>query len=630
MSFFDRNKKEDTSWLGQPTGVIHSKDSNQFFDEEQEERDSTGNPLPEPVNKEPPWTPMGVHGSKAPATENSQGDETQEPQYQPDAEESRPTDGASREAGSDTMGTQCTEDLPPSTAEEQSLGEGQLPEQTTEPADEYDAGSVVGAEETHPFVGQENQEPDSPPDTDCEEDAGYQPDEGWRIPTVENNESPWEKPIIDNEDNTFHPGFIPAETPVGENDFSQRPNQSYDEGYNMQPTGYGQDAASMGAGQEPYPMHNNAWENGPIETTPDMQDGFGADGLGEESTFEPSFEQEPNIAHEDANEEAFCAMQDMYQGQQQGPSSNDLNAQNFAALFGEDMPELEDKRKIKKQNNREKRKAQAAEKKSKKKAQQEMCAYGDNRNSHKAATILLKIFAFLILVAVIGFQGMERLEKAEKLIGSAGNVEIMSHPNETYGYSGPEFNTAQNPSESDTEIQANEGREYLYIDSKMLDSKTTTELAVWYITEFENSDNRNENAFNEFEIWFEGEAGEDPDFDSRFKAALSYVKEHPELVDAQGNNADADKPEQENEVDKAEQTPSVKYSHIDEGKLNSSTATEVANWVYSKFPPESTNWDTQALAEYNRWLKEKESTNPSFANAIKGNLSIIGWTATGH
>lgn len=63
-----------------------------------------------------------------------------------------------------------------------------------------------------------------------------------------------------------------------------------------------------------------------------------------------------------------------------------------------------------------------------------------------------------------------------------------------------------------------------------LDSKTATDLAVWYLNEFAEGKMCNRTEFAEFQDWYEQKIEEDPGFQTNFYGAIAYYEVHPVLL----------------------------------------------------------------------------------------------------
>lgn len=282
--------------------------------------------------------------------------------------------------------------------------------------------------------------------------------------------------------------------------------------------------------------------------------------------------------------------------------------------------------------------------------------------------LAIKLLAFVLFGVVVGVQGLERVEAANALVGSTALP--------------PSITETQNPvvvdpTTPDTEtgdVEA-EGPQYKYIDVRRLESKTPTDLAVWYMQEFPEDKAKNENAFEEFQTWYESMKEQDSSFDSKFKEAMAYVEQHPELLEppveetpepddsesetpTDPNATDVDGPisgdngENQNQGNSSNGTnngantgssgstggtnsgtssgsnSNSAYQHIDEAALNGFSAAQVANWVLNNFPPNGANWDYQALGEYYDWLDDKGKKDATFVATVNGYLQTMGWSGS--
>lgn len=308
--------------------------------------------------------------------------------------------------------------------------------------------------------------------------------------------------------------------------------------------------------------------------------------------------------------------------------------------------------------SKKQKKLEKSEKKQKKKN-----ARMDNRGSSGSTGIsLIKTVICVVFVLSVGIQGMDRITAANALTGTATSF-IKNHtertdkdvtdlefdgdadvPNDVSSTEAPENGG------TDTTADGDSSQEFRYIDAKKLDSKTATDLAVWYLTQFPEGESKNENAYDEFNRWYEQKTSSDSVFSANFNTAIDYVKAHPELLtpstkepSSTKENAtttaapDSTSPSISVGSNQAENTPPPtttpvptaspevisKYSNIDETTLNTFSAAQVANWVYLNFSPDSTTWDYLALSDYYNWLSEKDYT---FRNSVNTYLNALGWT----
>lgn len=284
----------------------------------------------------------------------------------------------------------------------------------------------------------------------------------------------------------------------------------------------------------------------------------------------------------------------------------------------------------------------------------------------RRSMLVLKLMAFFLFGVIVGVQGLERVEAANALVGSTALppsiTESQAAAEVTPTYENNELGSGENV-----------GPKYKYIDVQRLESKTPTDLAVWYMKEFPENKAKNENAFEEFQLWYNSMKERDAAFDGRFQEALAYVEQHPELLappveepahqgdtgpiePADPNATDVSGPisgdtgNQGNDVlnsntgansssNSGENTSSgatagdnapssSKFKHIDEAALNGFSAAQVANWVLNNFPPNGTNWNYQALGEYYDWLDAKGKKDATFVATVNGYLQTMGWSSS--
>lgn len=275
-------------------------------------------------------------------------------------------------------------------------------------------------------------------------------------------------------------------------------------------------------------------------------------------------------------------------------------------------------------------------------------------------TLMLKSIIIMVFGVTIFFKGMTRIEAANALVGSTAT------PLTTTTGTGAFFGTGDEDADSSavsSEEQADSSKDgqdsqYKYISPSMLDSKTATDLAVWYLTQFPADKSHNEDALKEFNEWYKQKIASDKGFDANYQEALKNVEAHPELINpvveepktqkTDDSTADGTSKTGSDTTSGAQtgtaaaststptSTPSTQTkttsntatsanSNSVKAELDSKTSSDVANWVFKEFPPDNNNWDQEKLKDYKAWLAAKNKTDKAFVNEVTTFLSLMGW-----
>ena len=262
------------------------------------------------------------------------------------------------------------------------------------------------------------------------------------------------------------------------------------------------------------------------------------------------------------------------------------------------------------------------------------------KSKGKSSSTLKVLFAVLFAL-IVCMQGVGKISSAKELIGTTTlNQSTILNP-----ATNPDANTPGTDPDAPIvdDVDLNNLR---YIDTTKLEAMDVSDLAVWYMREFGNADKpKNEDAYREFQAWREVRAAADSSFGSALDAAIETVKADPSLYDEIDTTPKAvtrvieketttktpttTQPTTPSTTTPTTTTPTTtpsKYTAINESMLNGYSAAQTANWVYTTFPPNSSNWNYQALGEYYSWLDDK---GYDYASAVKGYLSVMGWSDAG-
>lgn len=273
-------------------------------------------------------------------------------------------------------------------------------------------------------------------------------------------------------------------------------------------------------------------------------------------------------------------------------------------------------------------------------------------------TLMLKSIIIMVFGVAIFFKGMTRIEAANALIGSTATPLTQSTTTGTGAFFGTGDEDADSSAISSGE-QAESSEEsadsqYKYISPNLLDAKTATDLAAWYLTQFPADKAHNEDALKEFDEWYTQKIASDKDFDANYQAALKNFEAHPELLapvveeptdtkkdsattDATSKTDSSTTPSTQSSTPAAAtpaspaSTPSPSATTTPtstnsvKAELDTMTSSDVANWVFREFPPDSNNWDQDKLADYKAWLAAKSKTDKNFVTEVNSFLSLMGW-----
>lgn len=378
---------------------------------------------------------------------------------------------------------------------------------------------------------------------------------------------------------------------------------------------------------------------------------------------------------------SYDDVSDAYEAQSQPPMHGDINdSEDFSALFGNPSArqnsytqntapgKSKSQRKLEKTNKRERRSAR-------KKAR-------ESEGQSNFALIFARILGVIILVALVVVLSMNQIRNAQELKGSTtstSNISQVTTSNNVLDFYEKNLDSTDPnmPTADDDDInEFADNVKYKYIDETMLDAKTPTDLAVWYILEFAEAEVKNEEEYKEFNNWVEKKTQKNPEFAAMFHEALVYANAHPELLhpeimdEPEEIAQDSENPDSETSAEQSgtgtdaqpeQQAPSAPdssasgettettppqsttpqpsgntgYESYQENSqttvqlpdLSHMTAAQVANWVYATFPPSESNWDYALLTAYYNWASAKQNSDPSFISSINGYLSIMGWAA---
>ena len=376
-------------------------------------------------------------------------------------------------------------------------------------------------------------------------------------------------------------------------------------------------------------------------------------------------ERRPGEFHRDEFPESLRPDMTMGVGEKK-PKKGKRRRKEAEADISHDLHDYESEKEKKAEQARSK-KQKKLEKKEKKQQKQQMEPAGPAKHANSGLT-LLKIVACLVFVAAVGVQGMDRIATANALTGSATSF-IKDHTKSDSDVTDLEFEgdkDDEDTSDTDTDDEdttedadSYNPKKFKYIDAAKLDEKSATDLAVWYLSQFPEGETMNEEAYKEFNKWYDNKKSEDSAFSANFDTAVEYVKSHPELMNPNekepdtvepetpekptttpgsgtttgpntGTNTGATTPSSPNTgannggTDNGTSTekPTSKYPNIDETALNSFSAAQVANWVFLNFPPDAASWDYQALSDYYNWVASKDAT---FRSSVNSYLEALGW-----
>lgn len=477
------------------------------------------------------------------------------------------------------------------------------------------------------------------------------------------------------------------------------------QGYEYAPPQYPQDEQTS---QPQYPEENNDWQNpqnaqdehfdrppyqeemssgpnypSPEESIPEQD--ASTYGNADNYPYYPDQQEQSDDWSDGVGE--YDAQPDSHEDSSRPPQRDDIDdSEDFSALFG-DMPKSKPAqqktppRNAAPEKSKSQRKLEKTNKKERQTAKKKARA---NEGQSNFALIFIRILGVVILVAVVLVLSMNRIRNAQELQGSTtstANTSQVATSNNVLDFYEKDLDTITPDmpitDEDTTPPLTDTDAGYKYIDESMLENKTPTDLAVWYIQEFTEAEVKNEVEYNEFNAWFEQKTKDDSEFAANFQEALVYVNEHPELLHPEIMNEpeeitpDAETPDDETTPEQTgtesgaqteQPTPSTPDTSTSGGtttttppqttttqpSTNSSsdtsqsasqtttaqlpdlshmTAAQVANWVYATFPPSESNWDYALLTVYYNWASAKQNSDPSFISSINGYLSIMGWAA---
>lgn len=301
------------------------------------------------------------------------------------------------------------------------------------------------------------------------------------------------------------------------------------------------------------------------------------------------------------------------------------------------------------------------------------------RKESRSPLFLVNILLYAICAVVAVTQAMPRVSAAQELIGAtrvsvpastSQSVDLTPDSGDAFFDNGDIEDLAIEDIEEPTVVRGLNG-EYRYIDASALAGMSDRDLGIWYLTQFPTDGYYNKTAKAEFEDWLEGEVTSGTRTQSIFDETISYLEAHPEIVNPpvveEMDNPPIEKDKTDDGSDPAGSdlssegssssgyvapptpaTPGVvssgdtssstggssgntgsttasTTSKINTEFLNSATAAETANWVYTTFKPGST-WDYAALTEFYNWLDAKGTTDGKFKTNVLTYLDIMGWT----
>ena len=257
-----------------------------------------------------------------------------------------------------------------------------------------------------------------------------------------------------------------------------------------------------------------------------------------------------------------------------------------------------------------------------------------------AAWITMRILLSLGLIGLMCASGLPRIQAAIE-IARTSNVDI------------PSYTSSPSDNQPASEPVETVRGEFKYIDEQKLEKLSSTELAIWFLTEFPIDKAFNSVERTEFNTWLSEQPAS---VCSEFEASRAYVSAHPELLHpepvveepeaAEGEDQNATPgtttapatatttpastptiPQtyvQPNTGSPSAATPTVNASGLP-ADMDSYSAAQVANWVYATFPM-SRDWtiaEYSKLTAYYDWLNKKPA---SFSETVSGYLDLLGWS----
>lgn len=262
----------------------------------------------------------------------------------------------------------------------------------------------------------------------------------------------------------------------------------------------------------------------------------------------------------------------------------------------------------------------------------------DRKKNNLIKTVIAVLFCVVVVISQF-----DRVKTANALIG----ITTLPSPQPSETQPLP----AEPPNQTPTSDVGKEIADFRYIDVAKLNKMTAAELAAWFEKEFRTGGVWNEDAYAEFQSWYNKKAELDSEFDKAYRDALGTAMpaeepkvEPPSTQETKPSEQPAPTPTPNPTPTPAPTptptpaptptptpapTPSSKYKHIDAAYLDGATAAEVANWVYETFPTTAGGWETDKYNEYKSWIAEKRAKDATFAGKVDSYLNIMGWTDKG-